>query len=71
MSFPRAPPSLLDEGNKSPTIRTVPRIAILDPESREKRCAIAEVGGKLTAQTKSGHRVGDVGFTGYACVEFW
>ena len=71
MSFPRAPPSLLDEGNKSPTIRAVPRIAILDPERREKRCAITDVGGKLTAQTKGRHGIGDMGFTGYACVEFW
>lgn len=37
MSFPRAPPSLLDEGQHGVPGRSTPRGPILDPESRHKR----------------------------------
>jgi hypothetical protein len=37
MSFPRAPPSLLDDGQPGVPGRSTPRGPILDPESRDKR----------------------------------
>ena len=37
MSFPRAPPSLLDDGQPVILGRAAPRGPILDPESRDKR----------------------------------
>src|SRR5579862_1033132 len=37
MSFPRAPPSLLNDGQGDTPARTAPRGPLLDPESRDKR----------------------------------
>jgi hypothetical protein len=37
MSFPRAPPSLLNEGQTEFPGRSAPRGPILDPENRDKR----------------------------------
>src|SRR5205814_8264300 len=50
MSFPRAPPSMLNEGQSEAPGRSAPRGRILDPESRDKRYTVTVA--QLTVEKK-------------------